>query len=500
MNKYLTQSEHMSREYCCSIVKIGELLPIEGSDFLAKTLVDGFQIVVRKDQVKTGDIMFYAELETRLSEKFLSVNNLFEMSCYEKNSNANEVTKILESSLTEKERQEKLNHMHGFFNKHGRVKMVTLRKCPSMGYLFSIEEMINYCPKIKGFNFEEYFKSEETDRDFDTVDGELFVKAYVPPVKTSPEKSSRTKKASKRLERFDRLVENQFAFHYDTQQLNKNIWKFKPDTAVDISVKKHGTSAIFSNCLVKQPKAFKSKILTWINSKVLPTKFRVMEEVYDNIYSSRTVIKNQYINETVSSGFYKTDIWGEYNDLLKGKIPEGYTIYGEIVGYLTDSETMIQKEYDYGCKSGENKLMIYRVTQNKDSNIEEFEISDVINFTENLISRYPELKEKIEPMTMLYSGTLRNLFPGIPVDEDWENNVLDCLKTCKLFNMEGKEDLCTHFNVPREGIVVRIQNDPLKEAFKLKCVKFLNRESKLVDSGEVDMEMFASYSSEREEG
>lgn len=53
----LSSSKNISHEYCCTIVKIGELFPIEGSDFLCKTLVNGFSIVVRKDEVKAGDIM-----------------------------------------------------------------------------------------------------------------------------------------------------------------------------------------------------------------------------------------------------------------------------------------------------------------------------------------------------------------------------------------------------------------------------------------------------------
>lgn len=77
MNKMFSRSQGMSREYCCTIVRVGDIEPIQGSDFLGKTLVDGVQIVVRKDEVSKGDIMFYASNETELCEGFLSVNNLF---------------------------------------------------------------------------------------------------------------------------------------------------------------------------------------------------------------------------------------------------------------------------------------------------------------------------------------------------------------------------------------------------------------------------------------
>lgn len=54
-NKVFTQSENFKSEYSCAVVRVGELIPVEGSDFLAKTNVFGTQIVVRKDQVKEGD-------------------------------------------------------------------------------------------------------------------------------------------------------------------------------------------------------------------------------------------------------------------------------------------------------------------------------------------------------------------------------------------------------------------------------------------------------------
>ena len=85
----------MSREYCCTIVRVGDIEPIQGSDFLGKTLVDGVQIVVRKDEVSKGDIMFYASNETELCEGFLSVNNLFSREFYDKNANSASVGEMI---------------------------------------------------------------------------------------------------------------------------------------------------------------------------------------------------------------------------------------------------------------------------------------------------------------------------------------------------------------------------------------------------------------------
>lgn len=63
------------------------------------------------------------------------------------------------------------------------------------------------------------------------------------------------------------------------------------------------------------------------------------------------------------------------------------------------------------------------------------------------------------------------------------------------FGME--EDEPYFYNkVPREGIVIRIDNDKKPEAFKLKCLKFYQRERKMIDKGEVDIEMVQGYAEE----
>ena len=90
-NNIFTKSDSFKSEYCCSIIKVGEVKPIEGKDKIGYTLVNGETIVVRKDQVKEGDVLCYASNETQLDKDFLGANNLFESSSYELNANAKEV-------------------------------------------------------------------------------------------------------------------------------------------------------------------------------------------------------------------------------------------------------------------------------------------------------------------------------------------------------------------------------------------------------------------------
>ena len=503
MSKIFTMSAEGKSEYCCNVVKIGEIKPIDGSDFLGETMVNGQSVVVRKDQVHEGDVYFYAANECQLNEKFLSVNNLFDISSLELNANAEEVKELLLKSDSTEDKNERDKYRDeakrkvGFFNKNGRVRMIRLRKVPSYGFLFGLDEMVKYCPKAKDVNLEEYI-----NKDFDTVDGELFVKAYVPyvPERTHTNGNKRNRKAQKKINRFDRMIPGEFMLHYDTSMLGKNMWRINPDDKITISVKLHGTSGIFANVKTHVPIKLSIIKRAWnlfVDTTGLFKKHRIIDYIteYGNVYSSRTVIKNQYINKNVNGGFYSTDVWYDYNELLKDKIDKGMTVYGEIIGYISGSQTMIQKQYDYGCEVGTNKFMPYRITtEDENGKKYEWDVSKVKEWTEQLIKKYPDIKERIEIIDILYHGTLKDLYPQFDVTEHWHENVLEALKNDKEhFGMELNEPLCKAYKVPREGIVIRIDGDTVAEAFKLKTDVFYGKEQKEIDAGNVDIEMEKAY-------
>lgn len=490
MNKdVFKMSDKGKSEYCCNVVRIGEVTPIEGSDFLAQTVINGDSIVVRKDEVKEGDLMLYASNECQLNLDFLSANNLFELSSRELNANHEVVERLMDEG-----KKDEAKKLVGFFNKRGRVKMIRLRGVPSFGFLFSLDTLAKWKPEVANINLEDYI-----GKDFDTVCDELFVKAYVPYVKP---KSERTKsdKRNKKLKRFDRIIEGEFKFHYDTDPLAKNMSLIKPDDVVTISVKIHGTSAIIANVKTRIPKkiAFYKRMWNWfIDNTNMFTDHRYIDyEIgYDNVYSSRNIIKNKYINKDARDhDFYGSDIWGEYSEKLFPYIPKGMTIYGEIFGYLTGESKMIQKGYDYRCKPGHNKMMIYRITTDiGEGKKYEWDVLEVRDFTNKLIEEHPEIAEWLQPITILYHGTLKDLYPYVSTENHWHETVLSFMQNDKEhFGMELNEPLC-ETKVPREGIVLRIDNDPVNEAFKLKTIKFREKEKSLIDNGEVDMEMMDAY-------
>ena len=70
------KSKNFKQEYCCSIIKVDNITLIPDSDFLGIVNVAGFSIVVRKDQVHVGDIVFYASNETQLAEQQAKLNGV----------------------------------------------------------------------------------------------------------------------------------------------------------------------------------------------------------------------------------------------------------------------------------------------------------------------------------------------------------------------------------------------------------------------------------------
>lgn len=468
-----------SLEYCASIIEIGKLLPVENSDNLVRTMVGDKPILVRKDEIKEGDIFIYLPIETKLNSSFVSKNNLFDWSHRELNANYKTEIEPYEASEVP---IEELRKKVGYFGENCRVRIIKLLKQPSCGVLFSPSALQKWIDLSD--NDIEILKSQ-VGTFFNTINGETLCTVYMP--KTYYKGGGGRKDRSKHLEKIDRLIPGQFAFHYDTGVFGSNLFKFHPDTVCDISVKVHGTSAIIGNLKVLKPK-FKTGIscVDKFLYKCLPKSW-IFKEGYDTIYSSRKVIKNDELNPG-HGNYYDSDIWSEYGQLFKGLLPEGMTIYGEIFGYETGTAKMIQKDYDYGCAVGTNKFMIYRITTKTENTTLEWEIEDVIDWTVKFKKDHPELDDRLYVLPSVFSGRLDNIAP-IARDEsleDWRNKLVEKMRN--LFKIEEKEPLCKN-KVPREGVVIRIADDPIKEAFKLKSLAFFEKEAKMIDKGEVDIEM-----------
>lgn len=418
--------------YCASVVEITKLIPIEKADNIQVALIQGNSVVVSKS-LEVGTKGLFFPLECQLGDDFLSKHNLFR-----------ESSKNIDQSKA------------GFFEANGRIRAVNLRGQKSEGFFIPFHGL-----------HESYAELTTLDvgTDFDHLNDECICRKYIVKIKTQ----SNTPKQSRAVNKFSRLVDNQFNLHIDTIQAKKNFHLINPYDIISITDKWHGTSAVFANVLTNRK-------LSWLDRLLLKIGVKIETVEYGNVYSSRKVVKNKYINEDVDGGFYKEDVWAIVNDDLKDLIPKGVSLYGEIVGYVPGSGKEIQPGYSYNCQKNTCKFIIYRITNtNVDGVVTEYSHQQIKEFCK---------KFSFDHVHEFYHGYAKNLYPNIPVDNDWNDAVLAELTTD--FNIEKE---CKHNKgMPAEGIVIR--QDRLYECnpMKLKSFAFLKYETKLLDSDVIDIE------------
>jgi hypothetical protein len=220
------------------------------------------------------------------------------------------------------------------------------------------------------------------------------------------------------------------------------------------------------NVLVKR----KLNLLEKLLAKFLPIK----DSQYEYIYASRRVIKNEFMD--AKQHFYSYDLWQEVGkQFFEGKLHAGEQVYYEIVGYLKDGG-YIQKPFDYQCSPGELKIFVYRITQTSpDGTVTELQWNQVKQRCNQLF--VPHVPEK-------YYGRACDLFPYLRVEEHWNENYFEALKTNFVYDQDS--EFCNN-RVPEEGICVRKEGLDI-EVFKLKSFRFLEAETKSLDAGTVDVE------------
>lgn len=349
----------------------------------------------------------------------------------------------------------------GMFEDNGRVKAIRLRGELSEGFILPIIILENYILSVTNIAIKCIINTE-----FDMVehDGKYFWinKKYIPKNNHEPRTHEKTAKQPKGL---DKMVENQFRFHYDTILIKKNPHVIKPNDLIHISEKVHGTSGISAYVLCKQSLNWKQKIAKWLTGNEFLK--------YDYIYSSRKIIKNKYYNKKVTSGFFGVDVWEYANDIIRPCLIKGMSCYYEIAGYLPNGNP-IQKGYDYGCVPPSIdetyrylthfKIFIYRITlTNTAGNVHEFSSREVQQWCKNY---------GLIPITEYYYGYAKDLYPELS-KENWSDDFIQALSNDKRFYMEMDSPTCNN-RVPHEGIVIRNENMK-SEAFKLKCFKFLDK-------------------------
>lgn len=464
----LVISKKADINYLAKIVKIDSFSPHPNPEVTKMKIahIEGFSICVGIDE-EPGLYVYFPTL-SQINPNLLYFLNLYS----DKELNRNPEAKT------------------GFFSKNGRVKAIRLKGSLSEGFLLPFEHLQSWL--IDTVNTE--LPIQKNGLEFDSVEHNdktfwISRKYIIHPTRTPGMGGSKNSRHDKKLKKFDRIIENQFRFHYDTVLLKKCPNIIHPTDLIHISSKWHGTSGISAYVLCHQPLNWRQRLAKLLTGEAF--------DKYDYIYSSRSVIKNKYINKDVGDGFYGCDVWAEADKFLRPFLEKGMTLYYEIVGYLPNCN-YIQKGYDYGCippvgqdyKEGLNfKVYIYRITTtNIDGKVHEWSTQEVQTWCKN---------QGLRPVIQLYYGRAMDLYPEILhikdentenpfIDNDWSTKFLEKLANDKAFFMEEDSPDCRN-KVPHEGIVIKIE-DMIPRAFKLKSFAFLNKEQKEADEGVSNIE------------
>ena len=446
----LIKSTKANINYLAKVIDITNFLPHPNAERMKIAQVGGYKVCVGIDE-PTGRYVYFP-VNSEINPNLLSYCNLYRHS--EKNAN------------TEKA---------GFFNDNGRVTAIKLRGFPSEGFLLPYEQLENFIADALNLKL----SNVENNTDFDVaVEGnkELWIcKKYI-VIHYNPQEKSNSNKKQKKVARFNKVIDTQFHFNYDTVRIQNDKWAIAPNDLISLSEKIHGTSGISAYVLCKKKPTIWNKIKGCFGAE---------NTSYDYLYASRSVIKNA-TETTNPGGYYGYDIWAEADKIIRPHLQKGMSIYYEIVGFLPTGR-YIQKNYDYGCVPPEEgepfthekhfKVRVYRITiTNVDGYIHEFSAKEVQEWCK---------ANDLIPVTEYFYGYAKDLY-NIPVDDNWTDAFWDTMANDKNFYMECNSPSCVN-KVPHEGLVIK-KEDMRSRAWKLKCFAFLNGEQKELDAGEENIE------------
>ena len=119
-------------------------------------------------------------------------------------------------------------------------------------------------------------------------------------------------------------------------------------------------------------------------------------------------------------------------------------------------------------------IIVYRITSTDiQGRVHEWSVRQMIDYCD---------KYGINHIKELYYGKAKDLF-DLSTEQHWHENFIESLRETYL---ERDSILCNN-KVPEEGIVLRREVSDIS-VYKLKSVNFLERESKALDKGTIDIE------------
>lgn len=424
--------------YCAYVTTLKGLRKHSNADRLQCVEVFGQNVIVDLSY-KDGQKVVFFPSDGQLSEEYAKDNNLVRM----KDENGNNIGGYMDA--------EKRN-----------VTAIRLRGEKSEGLVLPIESLSKYV---------DVTKLKDGDQ-ITVIGGHEICRKYIPK---SSRRSNNSRKSSDKKKKDNSISYPFFEEHKDAAQLAYNMSAFKPGDTVYITRKLHGTSA-------RTMKTIKVTKKNNVFRRFLHMKPKYEKEVSVVTGSRRVVLKD--MNST--DGYYSDNTFRKkYHDLLKDKLPEGFEIFYEIVGYVNETTPIMgtvsnskvkDKEFkkkfgdttvfSYGCKPGENEMYVYRMTATTaDGTVVEIPWENIKVWCDKLgVKHVPELEKFIYTTPEDLKERVNKYLDGMPVDEIGKTHIA-------------------------EGVVVRIDNRDSFTAYKDKVFEFKVCEGIIKDNSDApDME------------
>lgn len=145
------------------------------------------------------------------------------------------------------------------------MKIIKLQGYPSEGFITPITYLYNWLTLIGKNN--EVVHKVTPGTEFDSVDGEILCRKYVPKTTYTPGQPKEGGKVRKKLNRVKKVIDTQFRFHYDTTLIKKCPSVIHPNDIISITAKVHGTSGISAYVLCERPKKWYEKVFEFLTRK-----------------------------------------------------------------------------------------------------------------------------------------------------------------------------------------------------------------------------------------
>lgn len=420
--------EPENKDYAAYVVKLPEPVKLEGLDNLVGIQVLGSQALVSKD-TDYGDLALVFTAGTQISEEFAYRNNLHRHG--DRNENQGET---------------------GYLEDNRHVRSMKLRGHTSSALVLRLDSL-KYIKKLDLSQFNE-------GDVFDRIGDNLICNKYISKKTRAQTVIEKNKKI------WSRVDEKFLPQHYDTDSYFKNAHIIPEEREVTVTQKLHGTSIRVANTIVQRKLSRREKFA----KQVLGAQIKDIE--YDYVYGSRRVIKDK--NNPTHVHFYDTDIWSTEGEKLMGKIPQGYLVYGELIGW-TPEGAQLQSKYTYDVPHSLAELYVYRVaTINPEGVIGDLTYDQIVEFCRD---------RGLKVVPLLWRGKYKDFKP-----EDWVDFPGHEEKLFK-YKEEG-----FHQAVPLskdcpcdEGVVIRAEG-LAPYTLKVKSQTFVAHDNKVAEEGTLDME------------